>query len=42
MTLNEVSEEREWTVKEWKTEIDRQVKEIGVESGEQEWRENKR
>ena len=34
MTLNEVSEGREWTMKEWKTEIDRRVKEIGVA----EWR----
>ena len=31
MTLNEVSEGREWTVKEWKAEIDRRVKEIRVE-----------
>ena len=30
MILNEMSEGREWTVKELKTEIDRCVKEIGV------------
>ena len=29
MILNEVSEGREWTMQEWKTVIDRRVKEIG-------------